>query len=576
MPVIRELVTKWGFDVNDKPLKDLDKNLSKIQRAVKVIGGIVIGAAGSMFGLAQSTAMVGDNIAKTADKLGIGIAALQELRFAADLAGVSTGNFDNAIRFLARNLGDAANNTGEAKEAFKELGISIKDDNGTLRKAEDVLMDISEAFRVLDDDTKKVTLAMDIFGRSGTDMINLLNQGKTAISVQRKEAQSLGIVLSEVAARDSEKFIDAQTRLKAAFTGVRNIIGVDLLPVIIGYTDSFRAFVVANREFIKSKIDIFLKGLIRTIRAIAPPFNTIVRIFSRLLDLLGGSEVAARRFLKVLGAIAVLQIVNVLGGITISLFGLAKAFKVAGTAAIAAQAKALIFPVLIGAAIVSLGLLVEDFFVFLKGGESVFENLSKKFGLNVDKIREDTRALVSFIKNDITDLFNTVTKLFSRMEKDAGALGTVIKGLFFRRKKDIEAFRTITKEAVEEGDIKSLGTIFDISGKEVSIKRLSDFFNINKTADQTPGTNTFIVDVSKIGGRALTDKAFVGPTFQKAPILSPNKAPQNFSINAPITVTVPNGTPVEQIVPKISAEIKNTFDDILRRTANSNKPAVVF
>jgi len=48
-------------------------------------------AGGAIFGLANSTADLGDNVAKTADKLGIGLGALQELRYAAERSGVWCG-----------------------------------------------------------------------------------------------------------------------------------------------------------------------------------------------------------------------------------------------------------------------------------------------------------------------------------------------------------------------------------------------------------------------------------------------------------------------------------------------------
>ncbi len=676
MATVRELITKWGFNVDDKPLKNLEKNLNKVKTTVKVVGGIAIGAAGSIFGLAQSFAVTGDNVAKTADKLGIGIEALQELRFAADLAGVSTGNFDNSIRFLARNMGDAANGIGEAKDAFKKLGISITDvSTGQLRKVEDVFADVSEAFKNLGKDPKKVALAMDIFGKSGTDMINLMNQGKFAILAQRQEARDLGIVLSEIAARDSEKLIDAQTRLKAVFSGIRNIIGEDLLPTITEYTDSFRRFVVANREFIKTKIDAFLGGMLKIIKGMVIPFNVIVKAFSRFIDLLGGAEIASKRLLTILGAIAFVQIAGVIGNIAISLFQLARGFKLAGNAAIFAQAKALVFPILIGASIVALGLLFEDFFVFLKGGESVFENLANSFGFDVDRIRQRSKDMIQDVKSlisgigkvakdslgflvtfsvsvsgAVTERFN---KLLPSIEKSVKAL-TVSMGKLFdallEQSKDIidsmspvfdsffkdlkalikseqpaiqQTFKDIADSAttlfntlldtvtnifsaitnVIKGDLNSaldnvakiFEDMFNIISKifgKISRVISGSFNNLVKqytgfTGKITQSLASFLgidkdvnVNRTETIGQAIANNSIGSPSPPNAPIKPPSfitaGASQSFNINAPINIKVPEGTPIERIAPQISTEIKDTFDEIIRSTARSNKPAVVF
>ena len=84
-------------------------------------------AGGAIFGVASSTAQLGDEVAKTADKLGIGIGELQELRYAAERSGVSTSAFDTALEKMTKNIGLAMEGTGAQKDALDALGLSASD-----------------------------------------------------------------------------------------------------------------------------------------------------------------------------------------------------------------------------------------------------------------------------------------------------------------------------------------------------------------------------------------------------------------------------------------------------------------
>ena len=61
-------------------------------------------------------------------------------------------------------------------KAFKALGISVKDNEGNLRSSEEVFLDVADKFSKMEDGAGKTTLAIKLFGKSGADLIPLLNQ----------------------------------------------------------------------------------------------------------------------------------------------------------------------------------------------------------------------------------------------------------------------------------------------------------------------------------------------------------------------------------------------------------------
>ena len=109
---LRDLFVSIGFDIDDKALNELDKGLAKTKGLILAVGATATASAGFLLGLAKSVADTGDKAAKTADKLGVQIEALQELRYAAELSGIAQNNFDTGLQRMTRRAAEAAKGTG--------------------------------------------------------------------------------------------------------------------------------------------------------------------------------------------------------------------------------------------------------------------------------------------------------------------------------------------------------------------------------------------------------------------------------------------------------------------------------
>jgi hypothetical protein len=85
-----------------------------------------------------------------ADKIGVGVEALQELRFAAKASGVEQQTLDMALQRFTRRAAEAAQGTGEAKDALAQMGIALRDQSGNLRRSEDPAERVPLAFKLFD------------------------------------------------------------------------------------------------------------------------------------------------------------------------------------------------------------------------------------------------------------------------------------------------------------------------------------------------------------------------------------------------------------------------------------------
>jgi hypothetical protein len=150
------------------------KRFSETTRATmsKLAGVVGVAGLGLAFAnLTKQTIAYGDKLNKLNIQLGISVTQLDKLKRVGEFAGVSMEQITSSIRLMARNLNDAADGTGLAKDALAELNINaVEFLNMNPDKA---FVKIAEALTTIENPTKRAALAMDIFGRSGTVVIQM-------------------------------------------------------------------------------------------------------------------------------------------------------------------------------------------------------------------------------------------------------------------------------------------------------------------------------------------------------------------------------------------------------------------
>ena len=110
-----------------------------------------------------------------------------------------------ALQRFTRRAAEAAQGTGEAKDALAQMGIALRDQSGNLRRSEDLLADVADAFARIEDPAERVRLAFKLFDSEGVALVNLLRDGSGALEEMRDRARDLGIVLDEHLVRDAER-----------------------------------------------------------------------------------------------------------------------------------------------------------------------------------------------------------------------------------------------------------------------------------------------------------------------------------------------------------------------------------
>lgn len=162
-----------------------------------------------------------DKMGKTAQKVGVTVEEFSALKYAANLADVETGALATSMEKLGKNLSAAATGAGgPAADAFRALGIGVRDSSGHLKDQVTILSEIADKFASFRDGASKTALAIALFGRSGAEIIPLLNEGADGLKKSTEEAKQFGLVVSSDAAKAAQDFNDNLKRLSSVMSGI--------------------------------------------------------------------------------------------------------------------------------------------------------------------------------------------------------------------------------------------------------------------------------------------------------------------------------------------------------------------
>ena len=229
-----EVVFKANTAELDKGVAQAESRLTKFSSLART-GMIALGAAGTTAatGLALATQAAinhADEIGKMAQKVGMTTEALSRLEYAARLSDVSLGELQVGLGQLSKNM--------EAGTAgLDALGISVMTADGRLRSTNEVFLEVAERFSTIEDGAGKTAIAMDIFGRSGANLIPLLNSGRDGLAEMAAEADRLGLTISGNASQAAERFNDNVTRIQAALGGLTSQIAQGVAPRMADLTE---------------------------------------------------------------------------------------------------------------------------------------------------------------------------------------------------------------------------------------------------------------------------------------------------------------------------------------------------
>ncbi len=267
-------------------LKNATANIGDFAKKAGLAGvaiGATMAAAGAAIGTAVKAAIDNaDELSKAAQRVGVPIQELQRLKYAADLAGVSMEALSNGLKRMSFNIAKvAAGGGGPAAQAFSALGLSVRDAEGNLKNAGQIVDELAGKFGPMADSAGKTALAIAIFGKQGADLIPLLNEGSDGLAKLKAEADALGIVLSQETATAAEELNDNISRLKTVGEGLSTQLAAAMLPAMASVAQAMVD--LSKNSGVMNGVGIVLGGTLRVLATTGVILGTVFKASATVL-----------------------------------------------------------------------------------------------------------------------------------------------------------------------------------------------------------------------------------------------------------------------------------------------------
>ncbi len=343
MAVVNEVVTKFSFKGSLEPLAKFNAGLKTV---VKQSARMATALAGATTGAAvwASKQLEGvEAMANFARAQGVGVEALQKLRYAATQDGGTVETLDASIAGLNQRLGQfAATGAGRAKLAIEALGLSIQDSNGQMRPTVDILKDIAEKMKGMEQ-SKRIGLAYQL----GIDksLINMLEGGADGLDRLMADAEQWGII-SQAQAETAATLSSNIDNLRHGIGVLGQRVAISMIPVLGDLQGQFKALLQDSDSWLN-------KGL----RKIGPIMESAVGAIKRLMPII-----------VALGAAWAVSFAPML---------------------------------LTAAAIAAVVLIIDDLIVAFQGGESVIAQFFDSFGVDIRPALHDFATWVQDMSSQL-------------------------------------------------------------------------------------------------------------------------------------------------------------------------------
>lgn len=422
-------------DQASKQMKKVQSNIDssfsgmvdKAQSAGKKMTAISAGIAGLTFGafkIVEGASQAGDEIDKMSQKLGLSREGFQEWDFILSQSGTNIRSMNTGMKTLTQRMDESMQGVGAGAEAFERLGLDIEGSMSQEEAFESTIL----ALQNMDEGIEKSALANELFGRSGQELLPLLNASRGSVEELKERYDDLGLGISGNA-------VDAFVRLTDSFDQVKRGVSNLTLELVGNFMPEIEALV---EWIITTAIPNFRKFLDENLTPIIEKFiewkNENEDLFKKLMIVFGGITI----LMGVLGPLLIILPFIVSGiKILISVF----AFLLGPVGLVIAIIGLLILAVMKLIEIWNLlKIIVPQVWDVIKNAISEKVNQIKErfetFKTNVSEIwtnlweslRQTFENLWESIKAPIQRAFDWLKSMFDKIKNTVGSIGSAVSG----------------------------------------------------------------------------------------------------------------------------------------------------
>lgn len=390
MSIIEEFVGLVGWQVDDSELLENEKNVEKTERTYLSFNKVLQATAAVLSGvLLVATNKSTTEMDQLAKSVFISTGTIGALAQAVEVAGFTFDNVIDLAEELNNKLGESKGieEMTAVKEATDILGLSFEKLNK--QSPEEQFLAVLNAAKMLEDQQLAVSAADILLGAEANRIIGVLRQEEGTIEDLVARFRELNFLTEEGRdgagefTKESNKLGNSLGSLSRQIAG---LLGKAITPLIQGINE----FIAANKEVVSQALLTFFEN------------------FNRILIVIAGS-LGFLLALKI--PVLFLAISSAMSSAVVAMSALVTAWLNGSLAVLALNASMLLIPVLIAAAAIAIGLLVEDIVTFFQGGDSAIGRFLERFPI-VGAAARTLGAIFSNVFDGILFVIDRVTTAF--------------------------------------------------------------------------------------------------------------------------------------------------------------------
>lgn len=290
-------------------------------RGLSMVAGAVDLA---LAGLTVKAGATADDLNTMAKVTGISTEELQKYKLSADLLDVSVEAIAKSQTKMKKSMLSAQQGSENMAEAFNTLGVSIVDSDGHLRDQSAVFEESIKALGQMENETERDALAMQIFGKSATELNPLIeDNGETFQKVADIFKQNDLEIVDQETIDKANQFNDALDTIKMTGMATLSTVGMqlagylapamekiaDVLGRVMGWLSQLDPAVLTIIGVIAGVLAV-LSPLLIGVGKIAMAISSIMTLISTLGPAIAGFSAGA--LLPIIGIIAGVIAIGVL------------------------------------------------------------------------------------------------------------------------------------------------------------------------------------------------------------------------------------------------------------------------
>lgn len=280
--ITEKLAQKFGISLPDGMKKSLNGMGALDAQSIALAGGLagvttaIVNVEKALISMTREAASAADDIATMSSVTGVSTETLQAFAYSAELTDVSVDRIADSLKYTTKSMAEAAAGTGEAYEAYRQLGVAITDSNGNLRSAEAVFYDTIDALGKMENGTERDATAMKLMSKSAQELNPLISAGSEALKGYAKEAQSTGYILDDKLIGALLESDDAFQRLQKTQEAVKKQLAAEFAPYLTQfYSDTAKATQDLGKGIRDSGIVDSFGMLLETVGGILNPMDQL-------------------------------------------------------------------------------------------------------------------------------------------------------------------------------------------------------------------------------------------------------------------------------------------------------------